>query len=67
LRITFFANIVVCAPVGGCPQHDRAKYFNISVACLDGLDIDKLMTAPVTYFDGLNNDWGSTPREIRHL
>jgi hypothetical protein len=25
----------------------RAKYYNISVACLDGLDIDELMAAPV--------------------
>jgi hypothetical protein len=49
------------------PNMAGAKYFNINVACLDGLDIDELMAAPVTYFDGLNNDWGSTPREIRHL
>ena len=49
------------------PNMKGAKYFNINVACLDDLDIDELMTAPVTYFDGLNNDWGSTPREIRHL
>ena len=49
------------------PNMAGAKYFNINVACLDGLDIGELMAAPVTYFDGLNNDWGSTPREIRHL
>jgi hypothetical protein len=49
------------------PNMTGAKYFNINVACLDGLDIDELMAAPVSYFDGLNNDWGSTPREIRHL
>jgi hypothetical protein len=45
----------------------RAKYYNISVACLDGLDIDELMAAPVTYEDGLNDDWGATHKEIRHL
>lgn len=49
------------------PNMTGAKYFNINVACLDGLDIDELISAPVIYFDGLNNDWGSTPREIRHL
>ena len=49
------------------PNMTGAKYFNINVTCLDGLDIDELMAAPVTYFDGLNNDWGSIPREIRHL
>jgi len=25
------------------------------------------MAAPVTYRDGLNNDWGSRPAEVRHL
>jgi hypothetical protein len=45
----------------------RAKYYNISVACLDGLDIDELMAAPVTYEDGLNDNWGTRPKEIRHL
>ncbi len=49
------------------PNMTGAKYFSINVACLDGLDIDELMSAPVSYFDGLNNDWGSTPAEIRHL
>jgi hypothetical protein len=49
------------------PNMTGAKYFNINVAYLDGLDIDELMSAPVSYFDGLNNDWGSTPCEIRHL
>jgi hypothetical protein len=49
------------------PNMTGAKYFNINVACLDGLDIDALMAAPVAYFDGRNDDWGSTPREVRHL
>ncbi|WP_457583698.1 hypothetical protein [Ensifer canadensis] len=42
-------------------------YYNINVACLDGVDIDELVAAPVTYFDGLHDDWGSTPAEVRHL
>lgn len=49
------------------PNMTGEKYYNINVACLDGLDIDELMAAPVTYYDGLNNDWGSMPAEIRHL
>ncbi|MGF6174227.1 GFA family protein [Ensifer sp. 4252] len=49
------------------PNMSGDKYFNINVACLDGVDIDELVAAPVTYFDGLNDDWGSTPSEIRHL
>lgn len=49
------------------PNMTGEKYYNINVACLDGLDIDELLAAPVTYYNGLNNDWGSTPTEVRHL
>jgi len=49
------------------PNMTGGKYFNINVACLDGLDIDELMAATVTYFDGRNNDWRSRPSEVRHL
>jgi hypothetical protein len=49
------------------PNLTGSKYYNINVACLDGLDIDELMAAPVTYSDGRNNKWGSRPAEVRHL
>jgi hypothetical protein len=44
-----------------------AKYYNINVACLDGLDLDELMAAPVTFYDGLNDAWEKTPNEAQHL
>jgi hypothetical protein len=49
------------------PNMIGAKYYNINVGCLNEVDIDELMAAPVTYYDGLNDDWGSTPAETRHL
>ena len=49
------------------PNMTGRKYLNINVACLDNLDIDELMAAPVTYCDGRNDDWGSRPLEVRHL
>ena len=49
------------------PNMSGAKYYNINVACLDDLDIDELIAAPVTYYDGLNDNWGSTPAETRYL
>ena len=42
-------------------------YVNVSVACLEDVDVDELIAAPVRYCDGLNNDWASTPAETRHL
>jgi hypothetical protein len=41
-------------------------YINVSVVCLDNVDVDELIASPVRYGDGLNNAWGSTPKEARH-
>jgi len=49
------------------PNMSGSKYYNINVACLDGVDIDELVAAPVTYYDGRNDNWGAKPAETRHL
>lgn len=49
------------------PNMSGHVYYNINLACLDGVDIDELMAAPVDYFDGLNNAWHARPVEVRHL
>jgi hypothetical protein len=43
------------------------KFYAIRVSCLDDVDIDELMNAPITYHDGRNDDYGTAPAEIRHL
>jgi hypothetical protein len=43
------------------------EFYSINLACLDDLDSSELAEAPVTYFDGRNNNWQSTPAETRHL
>jgi hypothetical protein len=35
--------------------------------CVDELDLDAALNAPVTYRDWLRNDWGNPPAETRHL
>ncbi len=49
------------------PNMTGRPYLNVNVACLDGLDKAALVAAPVTWCDGLNDDWGSRPAEVRHL
>ena len=44
-----------------------SQYYNINLACLEGIDIDELMAAPVTHEDGRNDRWEATPAETRHL
>ncbi|HEX3036846.1 MAG TPA: GFA family protein [Thermodesulfobacteriota bacterium] len=43
------------------------KFYAINVNCLDNVDIDELVSAPITYVDGRNNNWQSPPTETRHL
>ena len=45
----------------------NGDFYSINLACLDYLDPSELADAPVSYFDGRNNDWQSPPAEIRHL
>ena len=46
---------------------DGGAFYAIRVYCLDGVDVDELMNAPVAYFDGLHDNFESAPAEIRHL
>jgi hypothetical protein len=43
------------------------KFYAVRVYCLDGVDVEELINAPITYFDGRNDNYESPPRETRHL
>jgi hypothetical protein len=49
------------------PNMSGHKYFSINLLCLDGVNLDELVPAPVSYPDGRNNDWGSQASATRHL
>ena len=40
---------------------------SINVACLDDATPDELIAAPVTFCDGLNDNWWVVPSETRHI
>jgi hypothetical protein len=42
-------------------------FYSVNLACVDDADVKELADAPVRYFDGRNNNWGSPPDETRHL
>jgi hypothetical protein len=42
-------------------------FYSVNVVCLNNVDIDELVNAPITYFDGRDNNWQSPPIETRHL
>jgi hypothetical protein len=43
------------------------KFYAVRLACLEGLDVDELINAPVTYYDGRHDRYDSPPAETRHL
>lgn len=43
------------------------EYIAPKVYCLDDLDPQELIDAPVMYCDGLHNNWWESPAEVRHL
>ena len=46
----------------------RAGTFECNcISCLDDVNVDELMAAPMAYFDGLHDNYESPPQEIRHL
>lgn len=41
-------------------------YINVNIMCVEDLDVDEALNAPVTYQNGLQNDWSNPPSESRH-
>jgi len=42
-------------------------YVSISLACLDDVEAQELIEAPLRFADGRHNNWMSAPAETRHL
>jgi hypothetical protein len=42
-------------------------FVSINIACLDDVPPQTLIDAPLTYFDGRNDNWWNVPAETRHL
>lgn len=49
------------------PNANGFPYININIMCVDDLDVDEALSAPIVYMNGLQNDWGNPPSETRHL
>lgn len=42
-------------------------FYSVNLASLDDVAVAELVSAPVHYADGRNNNWQSPPAETRHL
>jgi hypothetical protein len=45
----------------------RVAFEGVRIAALDDLPVADLICAPVTYCDGLNDNWWNAPEETSHL
>jgi hypothetical protein len=43
------------------------KTATLQIGTLDDATTEELIAAPVTWVDGLNDDWWHAPEEVRHL
>lgn len=48
-------------------EWNPAAYVSINVAALDDLDPKELTAAPITYYDGRNDNWWNKPDYVAHL
>lgn len=51
----------------GYVEEIGGDFVSISVNTLDDLDVAELLAGPLTFGDGLNNNWWNAPAETRHL
>ena len=51
----------------GFIQEMGGDYVSVRVAALDDLSTEALIEAPLTFADGLHNNWWNPPVETRHL
>lgn len=56
-----------CKTCGMHPFSGNDKFYAINIACLDGVEPAELIAAPVTWVDGLHDNFKSPPAETRHL
>ena len=58
-----------CRRCGLRPFSHKAdqSFYAVNVACLDDVEPDELVAAPVAVVDGLHDDFRNPPKEIRHL
>ena len=42
-------------------------YVSVQVACLDDAPPEELLSGPIHYADGHNDNWMQAPAEVRHL
>jgi hypothetical protein len=62
-----FCNHCGVRPFAWADDPETGKFYAVRLSCLEDLNVDDLINAPVTYYDGRNDNYDSAPAETRHL
>lgn len=63
-----FCRVCGVRPFGrGHVEEIGGDYVSIALACLDDASVDELISGPLTFADGLNNNWMQPPADTRAL
>jgi hypothetical protein len=52
---------------GKIEQMGGEPFVSVHLAALDDMPVADLIAAPLSYMDGLHDEWQNPPEEIRHL
>jgi hypothetical protein len=63
----FFCSACGVRPFSQAQDPKGNKMYAVRVNCLDGVDAQELVDAPIKYFNMLHDDFKSVPVETRHL
>ena len=63
----FCGNCGVRSFARGYVEEIGDDYVAVQLASLDNVEPQELISAPIRYADGNNDDWANPPKEIRHL
>lgn len=54
-------------PFGIGTETPIGKMYGVNLGCLDGISEEALSRLPITYVDGLHDNWQNAPEFYRHL
>ena len=63
----FFCKHCGVRPFGIAHSPRRGKFYGVSVSCLDDVTVAELAQAPVSYVDGINDNWDTPPAVVSYL
>jgi hypothetical protein len=63
----FFCKHCGVRPFGVGNDTPVGKMYGVNIGCLDGVSEEALSRIPITYVDGLHDNWGTPPAFHAHL